>query len=196
MTSVMPLWPAHRSRKLKSSASGWTGSFSGSPRSTTISITTSRSPSGRMGRRRARRVQLRTCAGVGRQAAGVVGKQRFLQEPGRRDLPHVLGLSPRQRRCAGNLRHPGFNAEGRNETGPHHSLADWARPRNMYGNGGSVERNGRSHAPTCGCSAQGDSRLGIVAARRCSADTTAGCAHPGAKEPCEGLWTTLLRKCV
>lgn len=45
--------------------------------------------------------------------------------------------------------------KGRNETGPYHSLGDWARPRNMYGKGGSVEGNGRYHAPTCGCSAHG-----------------------------------------
>jgi predicted dithiol-disulfide oxidoreductase (DUF899 family) len=36
--------------------------------------------------------------------------------------------------------------KGRNETGPNHSLTDWARPRNMYGKGGSVEANGRYHA--------------------------------------------------
>jgi predicted dithiol-disulfide oxidoreductase (DUF899 family) len=41
--------------------------------------------------------------------------------------------------------------KGRNETGPYHSLTDWARPRNMYGTGGVVEANGRFHAPTCGC---------------------------------------------
>jgi predicted dithiol-disulfide oxidoreductase (DUF899 family) len=45
--------------------------------------------------------------------------------------------------------------KGRNETGPYHSLTDWARPRNMYGKGGIVEANGRYHAPTCGCSAHG-----------------------------------------
>jgi len=43
--------------------------------------------------------------------------------------------------------------KGRNETGPNHSLTDWARPRNMYGKGGEVERNGRYHAPSCGCPA-------------------------------------------
>lgn len=37
--------------------------------------------------------------------------------------------------------------KGRNETGPHHSLGDWARPRNVYGQGGEVESNGRYHAP-------------------------------------------------
>jgi predicted dithiol-disulfide oxidoreductase (DUF899 family) len=41
--------------------------------------------------------------------------------------------------------------KGRNETGPYHSLTDWARPRNMYGKGGIVEGNGRFHAPACGC---------------------------------------------
>jgi predicted dithiol-disulfide oxidoreductase (DUF899 family) len=41
--------------------------------------------------------------------------------------------------------------KGRNETGPYHSLPDWARPRNMYGSGGIVEGNGRYHAPACGC---------------------------------------------
>lgn len=42
--------------------------------------------------------------------------------------------------------------KGRNETGPNHSLTDWARPRDMYGRGGEVEPNGRYHAPDCGCS--------------------------------------------
>ena len=41
--------------------------------------------------------------------------------------------------------------KGRSETGPYHTLADWARPRNMYGKGGEVEANGRYHAPSCGC---------------------------------------------
>src|SRR4029450_10047 len=41
--------------------------------------------------------------------------------------------------------------KGRNETGPYHSLTDWARPRNMYGKGGMVEANGRYHARSCGC---------------------------------------------
>ena len=35
--------------------------------------------------------------------------------------------------------------KGRNETGPYHSLTDWARPRTMYGKGGTVEANGRYH---------------------------------------------------
>jgi predicted dithiol-disulfide oxidoreductase (DUF899 family) len=42
--------------------------------------------------------------------------------------------------------------KGRNETGPYHSLTDWARPKNMYGKGGMVENNGRYHAPPCACS--------------------------------------------
>jgi predicted dithiol-disulfide oxidoreductase (DUF899 family) len=36
--------------------------------------------------------------------------------------------------------------KGRNETGPYHTLADWARPRTMYGRGGTVESNGRYSA--------------------------------------------------
>jgi predicted dithiol-disulfide oxidoreductase (DUF899 family) len=39
--------------------------------------------------------------------------------------------------------------KGRNETS-YRSLADWARPRNMYGKGGEIEGNGRYHAPSCG----------------------------------------------
>jgi len=41
--------------------------------------------------------------------------------------------------------------KGRNENGPYRSLADWARPRNMYGEGGVVEGNGRFHQPACAC---------------------------------------------
>jgi len=41
--------------------------------------------------------------------------------------------------------------KGRDENGPHHSLADWVRPRNTYGEGGSVEPNGRYHQPACAC---------------------------------------------
>ena len=43
--------------------------------------------------------------------------------------------------------------KGRDENGPYRSLADWVRPRNMYGNGGMVEGNGRYHVPSCGCAA-------------------------------------------
>jgi len=42
---------------------------------------------------------------------------------------------------------------GRNENGPYHSLADWARPKNMYGKGGTVEGNGRYHATARPCGA-------------------------------------------
>jgi predicted dithiol-disulfide oxidoreductase (DUF899 family) len=45
--------------------------------------------------------------------------------------------------------------KGRNETGPNHSLADWARPRDMYGKGGTVAVNGRYHAPAPGGSVHG-----------------------------------------
>jgi predicted dithiol-disulfide oxidoreductase (DUF899 family) len=38
--------------------------------------------------------------------------------------------------------------KGRQEGGSYRSLADWVRPRNMYGKGGSVEANGRYHDPS------------------------------------------------
>jgi predicted dithiol-disulfide oxidoreductase (DUF899 family) len=41
--------------------------------------------------------------------------------------------------------------KGRSENGPYHSLADWVRPRDMYGNGGMVEGSGRYHTVACGC---------------------------------------------
>ncbi len=41
--------------------------------------------------------------------------------------------------------------KGRNENGPYHAMGDWVRPRNMYGKGGMVERNGRYHPRACGC---------------------------------------------
>lgn len=41
--------------------------------------------------------------------------------------------------------------KGRDENGPYGTLADWARPRNMYGEGGMVEINGRYHKPSCAC---------------------------------------------
>jgi predicted dithiol-disulfide oxidoreductase (DUF899 family) len=43
--------------------------------------------------------------------------------------------------------------KGRNENGPNHTLADWVRLRNAYNQGGTVEPNGRYHAPACGCAA-------------------------------------------
>ena len=41
--------------------------------------------------------------------------------------------------------------KGRNETGPTHSLGDWVRPHDRYGQGGMVEPNGRYHAAGGGC---------------------------------------------
>jgi predicted dithiol-disulfide oxidoreductase (DUF899 family) len=41
--------------------------------------------------------------------------------------------------------------KGRDENGPYHTLADWVRPRNLYGQGGVVEANGRYHQPGCAC---------------------------------------------
>ena len=40
---------------------------------------------------------------------------------------------------------------GRAENGPHHSLADWARPHDKYGLGGTVEATGRYHSAGCTC---------------------------------------------
>jgi predicted dithiol-disulfide oxidoreductase (DUF899 family) len=42
--------------------------------------------------------------------------------------------------------------KGRAENGPYHSLPDWARPHNMYEQGGTVSGMGRYHAADCGCS--------------------------------------------
>jgi predicted dithiol-disulfide oxidoreductase (DUF899 family) len=41
--------------------------------------------------------------------------------------------------------------KGRDENGPYHTLADWVRPRILYGQGGTVEANGRYHQPGCSC---------------------------------------------
>ncbi len=41
--------------------------------------------------------------------------------------------------------------KGRDEQGPSGTLADWVRPRNMYGQEGMVEANGRYHQPSCVC---------------------------------------------
>jgi predicted dithiol-disulfide oxidoreductase (DUF899 family) len=41
--------------------------------------------------------------------------------------------------------------KGRNENGPYRSMGDWVRPRNMYGKGGTVARNGQYHPSACGC---------------------------------------------
>lgn len=40
---------------------------------------------------------------------------------------------------------------GRMENGPFRSLPDWVRPHNAYRDAGTVEGNGRYHAPGCGC---------------------------------------------
>jgi predicted dithiol-disulfide oxidoreductase (DUF899 family) len=52
----------------------------------------------------------------------------------------------------GIYRYFDITPKGRAENGPYHSLTDWARPRNMYRQGGMVEGNGRFHTPACGCS--------------------------------------------
>ncbi len=41
--------------------------------------------------------------------------------------------------------------KGRNENGPHYSLTDWVRPRDMYGKGGEVAPNGRFTPPVSCC---------------------------------------------
>lgn len=41
--------------------------------------------------------------------------------------------------------------KGRNENGPFYLLADWVRPHDMYGKGGTVEMTGRYHPADCGC---------------------------------------------
>jgi predicted dithiol-disulfide oxidoreductase (DUF899 family) len=52
--------------------------------------------------------------------------------------------------------------KGRDEQGPYGSLADWVRPRNMYGSDGMVEANGRYHQSGCACSAH---QSPVIAAR-------------------------------
>jgi predicted dithiol-disulfide oxidoreductase (DUF899 family) len=42
--------------------------------------------------------------------------------------------------------------KGRAEHGPYHSLGDWVRPHDMYGQHGTVEATGRYHPEACGCS--------------------------------------------
>jgi predicted dithiol-disulfide oxidoreductase (DUF899 family) len=41
--------------------------------------------------------------------------------------------------------------KGRDENGPYNTLADWVRPKNLYGKGGMVEANGRYHSGGCAC---------------------------------------------
>jgi predicted dithiol-disulfide oxidoreductase (DUF899 family) len=43
--------------------------------------------------------------------------------------------------------------KGRGEDGPYATLADWVRPHDRYGQGGTVEASGRYHAASCGCAA-------------------------------------------
>jgi len=52
--------------------------------------------------------------------------------------------------------------KGRNENGPYHTMADWVRPRNMYGKGGMVERNGRYHLQSCGCEGGAETAQGPI----------------------------------
>ncbi len=51
----------------------------------------------------------------------------------------------------GAYRYLDLTPKGRDENGPYRTLADWVRPRNMYGQGGMVEGNGRFHVPSCAC---------------------------------------------
>ena len=53
----------------------------------------------------------------------------------------------------GVYRYLDVTPKGRNEAGPYNTLADWVRPKNMYGQGGVVEGSGRYHQPSCGCTA-------------------------------------------
>src|SRR5207237_10591944 len=52
--------------------------------------------------------------------------------------------------------------KGRNETGPYHSLGDWARPRNMYYKRGQVDGKVRSLRPACGWPAHAGVRHAIA----------------------------------
>jgi hypothetical protein len=53
----------------------------------------------------------------------------------------------------GIYRYLDVTPKGRNEDGPFKTLADWVRPKNMYGKGGTVESSGRYHQAACGCAA-------------------------------------------
>ena len=53
----------------------------------------------------------------------------------------------------GIYRYLDVTPKGRDENGPYRTLADWVRPKNMYGAGGMVEANGRYHALGCACTA-------------------------------------------
>jgi predicted dithiol-disulfide oxidoreductase (DUF899 family) len=51
----------------------------------------------------------------------------------------------------GIYRYLDVTPKGRSEDGPYNTLADWVRPKNMYGKGGMVEGSGRYHQPGCAC---------------------------------------------
>jgi predicted dithiol-disulfide oxidoreductase (DUF899 family) len=51
----------------------------------------------------------------------------------------------------GLYRYLDVTPRGRREDGPYNTLADWVRPKNMYGKGGMVEGSGRYHQPACAC---------------------------------------------
>jgi predicted dithiol-disulfide oxidoreductase (DUF899 family) len=51
----------------------------------------------------------------------------------------------------GIYRYLDVTPKGRSEDGPYNTLVDWARPRNMYDRGGTVEGSGRYHQPACAC---------------------------------------------
>jgi predicted dithiol-disulfide oxidoreductase (DUF899 family) len=53
----------------------------------------------------------------------------------------------------GIYRYLDVTPKGRNEEGPYNTLADWVRPRTMYGKGGMVEGSGRYHQAACACAA-------------------------------------------
>jgi Bacterial protein of unknown function (DUF899) len=67
--------------------------------------------------------------------------------------------------------------KGRDENGPYHTLGDWVRPRNLYGQGGMVEANGRYHQPGCACA---------VAARRSEFIKTVPFDVPEGRRPSRG----------
>jgi predicted dithiol-disulfide oxidoreductase (DUF899 family) len=48
--------------------------------------------------------------------------------------------------------------KGRNENGPCHNLTDWARPRTLYGTGGTVAPNGEFQPLACDCDVQVEDR--------------------------------------
>jgi predicted dithiol-disulfide oxidoreductase (DUF899 family) len=51
----------------------------------------------------------------------------------------------------GAYRYLDMTPKGRDENGPYNTLADWVRPKNVYGKGGVVEANGRYHPGGCAC---------------------------------------------